>query len=90
MYSSGRGDNMQAYEFQTSIEGDILKILLPYSQELKTGEIVKVIILREESVKQEIDQLNPPKNKLSDILLMPEIEENENIFERNFNKEISH
>jgi hypothetical protein len=39
---------MQAYEFQTSIEGDILKIPLPYLQELKTGEIVKVIILREE------------------------------------------
>ena len=48
MYSSGRGDNMQAYEFQTSIQGDILKIPLPYSQELQTGEIVKVIILREE------------------------------------------
>ncbi|MGL5510302.1 MAG: hypothetical protein ACRC2J_08040, partial [Microcoleaceae cyanobacterium] len=67
------------YEFHTSIDGDILKIPLPYSQELKTGEIVKVIILREESVKLDIDQLNFPKNQLSDILLMPEIEENENI-----------
>jgi hypothetical protein len=86
MYSSGRGDNMQAYEFQTTINGDILKIPLPYSQELQTGEIVKVIILRAESVKLETNQLNSPKNKLSDILLMPEIDENENIFARNFNK----
>jgi hypothetical protein len=72
---------MKAYEFQTNINGDSLKIPLPYLQELKTGEIVKVIILRQKP--EETNQLISPQNKLSDILLMPEIEENENIFARN-------
>ena len=47
---------MQAYEFQTTINGDILKIPLPYSQELQTGEIVKVIILREKQTEVTIQE----------------------------------
>jgi hypothetical protein len=47
---------MKAYEFQTNINGDSLKIPLPYLQELKTGEIVKVIILREEKTEVTIQE----------------------------------
>jgi len=66
---------MKAYEFQTNLEQDIVRIPPHYLQELTNHYKVRVIILTE-------DSHSNSQSKLSSSLLMPELEDEESIFER--------
>ncbi|WP_069789812.1 hypothetical protein A5482_008015 [Cyanobacterium sp. IPPAS B-1200] len=66
---------MKAYEFQTNLEQDIVRIPPHYLQELTNHHKVRVIILTE-------DSHSNPQSKLSSSLLMPELNDEESIFER--------
>ena len=67
---------MKAYEFQTNLEQGTVKIPPHYLQELSPHHKVRVIILAEDS------NHNIMQSKLSSSLLMPELEDEESIFER--------
>ncbi|BAQ63187.1 hypothetical protein GM3708_3593 (plasmid) [Geminocystis sp. NIES-3708] len=71
---------MRAYEFTTEITDGNIRIPIDYLNNLNRGRNVKVIILTEDETlpKQKSDE----KEKLSDYLLMPEIEDNEDLFIR--------
>jgi hypothetical protein len=71
---------MRAYEFQTSIDKGIVKIPLTYLNDLKKCQNVRVIILTEEVEKKKTEEKS--KSKLSELLLLPELEDDEILFER--------
>lgn len=72
---------MKAYEFQTKINHGVVKIPSNYLHELEKSKNVRVIILTEEAESFHNNQVSKPK--LSSFLLLPELEENESLFERN-------
>jgi hypothetical protein len=71
---------MKAYEFQTKINKGIVQIPNNYLRELEKCQNVRVIILTEDESKTPI--LANSNKKLSELLLLPELEENELLFER--------
>jgi hypothetical protein len=68
---------MKAYEFQTLINQGIVEIPRNYLSQLESHQKVRVIILTE-------DDNFPPSstNKLSEVLLLPELEDDEDLFPR--------
>lgn len=72
---------MKAYEFKTNINQGIINIPDSYLRELEKNQNVRVIILTEEENKSSLK--TSLETKLSDFLLLPELEENEVLFERN-------
>lgn len=70
---------MRAYEFQTNINKGVVKIPSNYLNELEEYENVRVIILTEDAEGIENNQVS--KSKLSSFLLLPELEENEPLFD---------
>lgn len=72
---------MRAYEFKTNINQGIINIPDSYLRELEKNQNVRVIILTEEENKSSLK--TSLETKLSDFLLLPELEENEVLFERN-------
>lgn len=72
---------MRAYEFQTHINQGVVIIPSDYLNELEKCENVRVIILTEDAENLQNNQVS--KSKLSSFLLLPELEENESLFERN-------
>lgn len=74
------GKSMRAYEFTTKIIDGNIHIPPSYLNNLNRRENVKVIILTEDD---NLSNSTPEeKDKLSDYLLMPEIEDNEDLFIR--------
>ena len=71
---------MRAYEFQTSIDKGIVEIPLTYLNDLEKCQNVRVIILTEDGEKKNTDEKS--KSKLSELLLLPELEDDEILFER--------
>ncbi len=70
---------MKAYEFTTDINQGFVKIPYHYLGELAKSQKVRVIILTEDNSDSSTKELS---NKLSEILVLPELEQNENLFER--------
>jgi hypothetical protein len=72
---------MKAYEFTTKINQG--KVVIPdqYLRELTTNENIRVILLTQEENNQKSAQI--PHSKLSELLLLPELEEAEDLFIRN-------
>ena len=72
---------MRAYEFKTTINQGIVEIPSNYLKELEKTQNVRVIILTEDE--NNINHYESSEHKLSEFLLLPELEEDELLFERN-------
>ena len=72
---------MRAYEFKTTINQGIVEIPSTYLKELEKTQNVRVIILTEDENNLNLNELS--EQKLSEFLLLPELEEDELLFERN-------
>jgi hypothetical protein len=73
---------MKAYEFQTTIHQGIVEIPSDYLRDLENYQNVRVILLTEDGEEKKKDEREKPKGKLSEFLLLPELEEDEILFER--------
>ena len=72
---------MRAYEFKTTINQGIVEIPSNYLKELEKTQNVRVIILTEDENNLNLNELS--EHKLSEFLLLPELEEDDRLFERN-------
>ena len=72
---------MRAYEFKTTINQGIVEIPSTYLKELEKTQNVRVIILTEDE--NNLNHYESSEHKLSEFLLLPELEEDELLFERN-------
>ncbi len=72
---------MRAYEFKTTINQGIVEIPSTYLKELEKTQNVRVIILTEDENNIHLNESS--EHKLSEFLLLPELEENDLLFERN-------
>ena len=72
---------MRAYEFKTTINQGIVEIPSNYLKELEKTQNVRVIILTEDE--NNIHHYESSEPKLSEFLSLPELEEDELLFERN-------
>ncbi|MBD2394058.1 hypothetical protein H6G11_07285 [Cyanobacterium aponinum FACHB-4101] len=71
---------MRAYEFTTDIQDGNISIPIAYVKDLNTRDKVRVIILTEDENKPDLNQ--EKKDKLSDYLLIGEIDDYEDLFKR--------
>ncbi len=71
---------MRAYEFTTDIQDGNISIPMAYVKYLNTRDNVRVIILTEDENKPDLNQ--EKKDKLSDYLLIGEIDDYEDLFKR--------
>jgi hypothetical protein len=74
---------MKAYEFQTSINKGIVEIPSDYLRELEKYQNIRVILLTEDGEEKKENETEKPNVKLSEFLLLPELEDDEILFERN-------
>ncbi|NCR42535.1 MAG: hypothetical protein EWV91_21130 [Microcystis aeruginosa Ma_QC_Ca_00000000_S207] len=73
---------MKAYEFQTTINKGIVEIPSDYLRDLEKDQDVRVILLTEDGEAKKQNDTEKMKSKLSEFLLLPELEEDEILFER--------